>query len=59
MKIEIAGTIERKRILGILFFFLLTYLRFWEVDYSKFYYQDKTLLLKKVSLKFLYKENVH
>ena len=50
MKIEIEGTIERKRILGILFFFLL-YLRFSEVEISKFYYQDKTVIVEKGFLK--------
>ena len=29
------------------FFFLLTYLRFLEVDFSKFYYQHKTIIVKK------------
>ena len=29
------------------FVFLLTYLRFLEVDFSKFYYQDKTVIVKK------------
>ena len=41
------------------FFFSLTYLRFSEVDFSKFYYQDKTVIVKKGFLKNLYKENVH
>ena len=29
------------------FLFLLTYLRFLEVDVSKFYYQHKTIIVKK------------
>ena len=29
------------------FVFLLTYLRFLEVDFSKFYYQHKTIIVKK------------
>ena len=33
------------------FFFSLTYLRFSEVDFSKFYYQDKTVIVKKGFLK--------
>ena len=33
------------------FVFLLTYLRFLEVDFSKFYYQDKTVIVKKSFLK--------
>ena len=37
------------------FFLLVTYLRFSEVEFLKFYYQDKKKL-KKVSLKILYKK---
>ena len=41
------------------FFFLLTYLRFSEGEFPNFITKIKRLLLKKLSLKFLYKENVH
>ena len=33
------------------FFFLLTYLRFSEGEFSKFYYQDKTIIVKKAFFK--------
>ena len=33
------------------FFFSLNYLRFSEVDFSKFYYQDKTVIFRKGFLK--------
>ena len=59
MKIEIAGTIERKRILGILFFFFYYIYDFRRLRFPNFITKIKRLLLKKVSLKFLYKENVH
>ena len=58
MEIEIAGTYWPQANIGkfsFVFFFLVTYLRFSEVEFLKFYYQDKKKL-KKVSLKILYKK---
>ena len=55
------GFIDRKRILGILSL-LLTYsctYDFRRLNFPNFITNIKRLLLKKVSLKFLYKENVH
>ena len=55
------GFIDRKRILGILSL-LLTYsctYDFRRLSFPNFITNIKRLLLKKVSLKFLYKENVH
>ena len=60
MKIEIARIYWPQAKIGNSFLFLLTYLRFSEVEFFKFYYPGKTIIVKKkVSLKFLYKENVH
>ena len=37
--------------LGIFLYFLLIYLRFSEVEFFKFYYQDKTIIVKNGFLK--------
>ena len=44
---------------SFLFCFLLAYLRFSDVEFFKFIAKIKRLLLKMVSLKFLYMKNVH
>ena len=61
MKIENAGFIERKRILGISFllFFKLAYQRFSEVEFFKFYHQDITIIDKNGFLEISVYENVH
>ena len=57
MKIEIAGICWPQAIIGnfafplCFFFFYLAYQRFWEVEFFKFYYQDKTIIVKNGFLK--------
>ena len=47
MKIEIAGIYWLEANIGNSLLFLLTYLRFWEVQLFKFYYQYKMIIVKK------------
>ena len=53
MKIEIAGIYWPEANVGNFSFisFLLVYLRFSEVEFFKFYYQDKTIIVKNCFLK--------
>ena len=53
MKTEIAGIYRPEANVGNFSFisFLLAYLRFSEVEFFKFYYQDKTIIVKNGSLK--------
>ena len=53
MKIEIAGIYWPEANVGNFSFisFLLAYLRFSEVEFFKFYYQDKTIIVKNGFLK--------
>ena len=61
MKIEIAGIYRPQAQYWEFFFFSSTnLLTILEVGFLQFYYQDKTIIVKKkASLIFLYKKNVH